>query len=425
MYLILDHLEFNDLLSMAQINDKYSSLAADAYRYTFSRIPIYIENGFRFPDDPKVLLNMAGMKMDAKTLKQINMLRGHGSTKLSIVSKTEIYIRDGNQILDLFKHFGHFIKSIKSRMYKKEQPLEAELIGKLISKFSSETLLDIEFIFDAEKMLGYITKPLISVETMTFRNNDVSLKNQTISEVLPALRRLNLHALSDDGLAYFDHHMPHLEHVTMEELGITLNKAAPLPGVIVKNPQIKSIDLQNFKHEFLKKVNTQMPQLETLRISHYVSDESIRFENVTTFIDAGAYFSTSITNFYFPRIHTFRLVCCALSIFNMGPYFAFFDKHKHLKHLHLDNLNGMDDTKFQQLTKNLDDIVELTLDHKFPNYALSDNVILEFLASHDNVKQLNVYIPEHREDELRELLKHEWDIRTNGAGLSFVRKTNA
>ena len=122
-----------------------------------------------------------------------------------------------------------------------------------------------------------------------------------------------------------------------------------------------------------------------------------------------------MTYFYFPCLQT-----CQINEIRANEYTQFLNKHKHLKHLHL-IVDDSKDMEFQQMTENLYDIVELTLSTISLHYALSANVILEFLASHNNVKKLNVNI---REDELRELLKNEWDARTNDAGLSFVRKTN-
>ena len=54
-------------------------------------------------------------------------------------------LETGDQLLSTFKHFGHEIKRLKSKNYPWTSSLQKELIGKLVSKFSSESLVDFEF----------------------------------------------------------------------------------------------------------------------------------------------------------------------------------------------------------------------------------------------------------------------------------------
>ena len=87
----------------------------------------------------------------------------------------------------------------------------------------------------------------------------------------------------------------------------------------------------------------------------------------------------------------------------------------------------MDDAQFQQLTANLTELVELTLErgNSSQNEVISSGAIVEFLRSHHKVKQLNVItMLKHCEAELKEQLKDEWNTRIIKAGLSFRRSTN-
>ena len=88
----------------------------------------------------------------------------------------------------------------------------------------------------------------------------------------------------------------------------------------------------------------------------------------------------------------------------------------------------MHDSQFQRLTANLTDLVELTLEgvtYKYEIQNLSCGAIVEFLRSNYKVKQLNVIRYNSRWlVDLKEHLKHGWNMRVIEDGLSFERVSN-
>lgn len=170
-------------------------------------------------------------------------------------------------------------------------------------------------------------------------------------------------------------------------------------------------------------MNALLPQLETLKLSHFeLKNGKVRFENVTTF-DTGNADYTSPANLHFPRLQTLR-TSGASERFN--EYLAFLNEHNHLSHLHLTGYK-MDDSQFQQLTAKLNDLVELTLDHESNFYEiqkLGSYAAVEFLESHHKVKRFNVInFSNNWKCELQERFKHGWSVNIIANGLSFERNS--
>lgn len=364
--LILDRLDLKDLLNVVHINQQFSEHAMAAFRYKYSN--------------------------------------------------TQMLIRDGDEISNTFKHFGHLIRKLKVETYFRTEPLKLELIGKLVSNYSSESLLDIDIERNAEKLLEHITK-LIRVRSVTLQKSLLHSQSQNIlrpNELFPALRRLSMHCMEGDSLAYFDCYMPHLEYVSVTEYR---NNNSLLLEIIAKNPQIRSIYLWGVDHAFVQRVNTLLPQLETLTLSSYIIEttNNIEFNNVTTFF---LKYRTTSDNLRFPRLKTLHVECYSDYY---GKYHDFLNEHKHLSHLYLSNYDPSE--SLQQLTANLSNLEELTIEPRRLS-TMRSNVILEFLSGHDNVMQLNVInFPMSWDADLKEQLKPEWNERTNGNVIHFNRKT--
>lgn len=400
---------------MVRVNERFSTLAADEFRLKYSHLQLIIRDDFKLPSNQNELLNVAGMQVDSKTIERNKDM----NDETPKISQTQLELENGNQILRTFKYFGHLMKRLKLNLVSLIRPVQVELIGKLISKYSSESLVDIEIEHYAKKLLEHIAKPLINVEIVTFRQIHVMNFNpQSIpfNELFPAVRRLNLDSIIVDDLSYFDYHMTRLEHVSMESI------QSPFPGVIMKNPQIQSIDLYQPDDELVQKVNDFLPQLKTLKLSGFkLSNGSIQFSNVTTFIiDYGHY--TTPANLHFPQLQTFHF---EYDKCQFDDYLDFFNEHNHLSQLHL-TMFKLDDSHFQQLTANLTHLIELTLEYGKNSHqyrTLSSNIVVEFVKSHDKVNQLNVInFTKYCEAELQEQLNGEWNTRINGDGLTFQRR---
>lgn len=217
--LILEQSNFPVLLNVAQVNEQFSMLSADVFQRTKSHLLMVFRDEFRLPEDSNEVLNLTDLSLDIDTIKQVNeevSHHRHDSTNI-IISETQIELRTLDQLLNTFNHFRHVIKKFRYVTYSKTRPLHSKLIGKLINRYSFETLGDIDFEFNAEVLLEHITKPLANVKNLAFRYCDVNFSPKTIhlTEIFPAVRQLKFYSFTKSSIVDFDYHMPHLEHLSM------------------------------------------------------------------------------------------------------------------------------------------------------------------------------------------------------------------
>lgn len=89
----------------------------------------------------------------------------------------------------------------------------SQLIGRLISKFCSQSLVDLTVHFGVKSMLNYIPKP-INVENLNlmFENRAINRRPLGLRERFPALRRLYVDSFGKSGYGYFSYLIPRLEY---------------------------------------------------------------------------------------------------------------------------------------------------------------------------------------------------------------------
>lgn len=245
---ILENLNFGSLLNMAQINGNLSTLAAGVFRRKYSQWPIDV-NGLdlQLPDELKQMMNESGMQIDADAFDRME-------SNLNITTENvynSLRISDFNTILMVFKHFGHEIKRMRIETASWNPPFQQSFIGYLISRYSSDSLVEIHFDKRTDILLEYITKPLINVEDVTFSyyfNGFHPDFVQRVQTLLPQMKRLRISQFEQKNGSL------ELENVT-------------------------SLDICR-GHE-TSPANLHLPQLDTLRIEY----ASKRFDEYRTFLN--------------------------------------------------------------------------------------------------------------------------------------------
>lgn len=424
-FIILEHLDFDDLLAVAQISDEISTVAASVFRLKYSHFQIDVRYDFEFPEKPSKLLNVAGMKIDSKTIARVLRRFGISPKKTktnwhNFTMDPTIYLNDFHSIFNAFQNFGHLIRKLKFSSALK-QDTKAEFMGNLISEFISDSLVEFVFEHSNDNLLSYITKPLANVETVRLEMVDLKVfpNSLPLNELFPAMRSLELDSLQRvDSL---NCHMPNLEHVSIKDIYVVI----PLENIIMNNPQIKSVHLYNNRPQLIQMIGTNLPQLETLSLFYFfLSNENIRLENVTKlFFDLRF---GSLKGMHFPRLQILHI---GYSNDRFDECHQFLNEHNHLQHLFLKHQN-LRDSRFQQLTTNLTNLTEMTLEIGMDEFihtgeTLSADAIVEFVRSHDKVNHLNLINSDDQcIAEIKEALKHGWDSKTIQRGVSFERKTN-
>lgn len=426
MFIILEHLDLDDLLGVAQSNEQLSTVAAAIFRLKYSHLQVSVYYGFEIPEKPNGLMNAASNTI-GRFFQQFGNFPKKKEYSYSISSNPNILRLDNyDSIVEIFKHFGHVIKKLKIQC-PKEQSANDKFMGNLISEYTSNSLLDVEFEFVNRKLLAHITKPLVNVATVRFYNGFFLRPERLCSnDLFPAVRSLELQAFGTDGLSYFKCHMPNLKHFSIRA---TVDIESSLGDVIMNNPQIRTIELNHDYPELIRMMSVHLPKLETLSSAHYnnlfsLLNGSIHFENVTKFeLQSG-----SLENLHFPQL---KALCIHYNNIGFAECRNFLNKHNHLNHLHLKYQSSIDDSQFHQLTAKLTDLTEMTLEIESKTgktthtwQTLSFNAIMEFLRSHDKVTRFNVInLYYHRIVELQEQLEHEWEAKLFDGGASFKRRT--
>lgn len=420
--LVLERLGLPELLNVARINDEFGILAVGVFRRKYSHLQVLVEDDFEFPEEPSELNRVTG------AFGQIFRKIGIIGNEMPQFDVTESHIQlDGyDTIVNTFKCFGQAIRKLKFTTSFLYHYSTEKFVAELISNFTSDSLVDVEFADINEKLLTYISKPLVGVETVRMSGVHLgSLPNGfPLNELFPNVRRLDLSALSGDHLDYFNCHIPNLEHFSIN--GIIARNGnnqdeTYFTTMIQQNPQIQSIDFYGTDSKLLRLVNTQLSHLDALGLSQFdMRAGHLQFENVTKLSIHSE--KGSPENLHFPRLQT---LYANVAIDHFDEWQHFLNEHSHLTRVHLKYFN-LNNAQFQQLTANLGNVEEFTLDHRTDRpetQKVKSTAIAAFLRSHAKVQRINVInFPDYTYRALKHQLDRAWDSTIIKHGVSFKRR---
>lgn len=241
---ILDQMDFPELLSIAEVDDRLAVLASDAFR----------RKRFTVEFDPFEMYMYRSSRISSM-LEMANLIELMDDTDSSFIpytcSDTRIVIKEEKFALQMLKLFGMSIEKIKIRYGMNIPPIfdaikkfisrtNIEKIGKMINEYCDETLMSIEFRDIHYNSLKYMPNPFQQVTQVKFVGSVPQHNKQKLSmnELFPALRRLSLEDIPDINEYLLDT-FPHLEHLSLKvHYG---NKT--LGRLMDLNPQIQSVKM--------------------------------------------------------------------------------------------------------------------------------------------------------------------------------------
>lgn len=453
MYLIFEKLDLDTLLKVASLKFKYSSLVSPVYRKKFSHLTFVFGNNNELTHRaigaaPMEFSNVTDKTLDDAAIDRLNRQLSQYIVYRSKVTETEIVPGNYGFLLYVYKYFGHFIKKIKVRCW--AYAVHLELIARLISAYNARSLVDIEFDFGADRILEQLTTPLFNVESVTFRGYrrdlnyqakemSLNVRNINLNEMFPSLRRLHLESMNETDYDIFDYNIPNLQHVSLIKTYEDRfeHRHIRLPEVILKNPQIKSIELKYANDPFVRNINSRLPQLETLTLSYLMVDLAfhLEFANVTSFrairttdqtrtLPYHAYGLGNLPhNLHFPKLQRLYIDYAPQ---RSEQWITFLENHNNVKELHLKGL--IEYQEFQDLTANLALLEKVSLEYEFCHpqmQILESDSIVHFLTARHNMKQFNVINCPKQCIELQSKLQPQyWNAITIDGGMSFQRRKN-
>lgn len=403
MLLILDQLNFTDLLSIAQVNQWLSKGASYTAKLKYSEHKISVWCKDMEPAKKNIIakalttaINRIGVFMEERTIKEYESL---------------IYIRDYDSILKTFKYLGVRNLELYSS-YDTEDRMQ--LIGSLINEYASESLEKVNFV-SSVNVIKFITKPLVSVKSVTFSGimNEYGGDNMEINKLFPSMEKLNLNVFITH-IDFLDCHMPRLQQVKMYKCHTSM---------IEKNPQIRHIELDKIEPELLKNLSLLLPNLETLALPTFeLEGESVCFENVTKFTT-----QSSPKNLHFPKL---QYLSVELESRHFTAWMSFLKEHKNVTHFRL-RCFDLNDGQINRLIGELPHLTKLSIQRV--DDEISADGLLNLLKSHNTLSQIEIVLQPPRNDEriklaLEEVAKitdkisKEWDIKNLVDRILFQRK---
>lgn len=194
-------------------------------------------------------------------------------------------IGDMDVLYSTLQIFGHLIRKLVIN-YNTFSDWETGLINERVSKYVTNSLVDITLNQFTEKNVRKLTGPFHNVQTLRFQECMAFFNATNLTVLFPAVRSIQFgkYQFGNSIEAIINHHFVHLEEIK------EFMYANP-PDVSKKlfdlNPQLKRISLKWVEWDFLRTISETLSQLEHIEIDSLVRlptiADDIRFENLKSF----------------------------------------------------------------------------------------------------------------------------------------------
>lgn len=389
-YLILEQLEIEDLIFLADTGPTLSSLAVDVYRRKYRNKKMYI---FSARDDWR------------NSVRQIESVE---------VGSKFLYFTYLEMILKMFKHFGHMIKDIKIINFNINSDKSA-IISACINKYANESLTHLTISSCREATLKQFTTPFTNLEYLSVRTDIIEI-NKTIlpfDYLFPQIRRIELELASKSNYSFMDCHLKHLEHLSVSIYREATQQLHQIEGMIRRNQQLQSIKFGTFPANFVNVIHQILPNLSNLTIKYLnISNENeMIYPHVKHFIltHLARDNPKSVAYLSFPKLETIKMIYESTS-FNEWMYF--FARHQNISKLYLEQNEYIHQMQVPlvDLTAHLQNLIDVTIRVQL---YLNIDVINQFFEAHQHLRKfiyMRVNFQTEEEQQLRMRFEHDWDI---------------
>lgn len=384
--MILEHLDFESLVNVSQVNAKLNYGASDVFKRRYKDLDVVIEN----------IVN-----------KQWKIVNGILTLNYDM---TEGFLKAfGNLIKRLHIQFD----SIPSKYYSK--------LGYFVSKYCSETLEQFAEYHGDQSFLRVIQKPFKRVQNVYVQNNILVLnKNLKFHEIFPELRYLCLDQGLSDNNHPTDYHYPNLIG-----LRISADVLQTFDSLFEKNPHIRVISCDRVQSiEPLKVINDHFPELEYLTFdmrSDYNNRNGsiVNFKHVKEVLirDSKKHITVDSEQFHFEKLESFAIEMDQDNR-NIAEWIEFILKHKNISKFII--IRGyIDKINLLELSTHLIHLKEASI-NCYHDISIED--ISTFARSKIKIKKFTFKMESWIADEahvkiekLYQILGNEWNISYNAS----------
>lgn len=376
--LIFEQMEFNDLISMSEINHHFSALATDVFRQKFASKEIEVRQSL---DDE------------------------------SLESDDNIQIGSLDEATKLFRHFGSLITRLKINYGTNDDCHAKEVIS--LANLHCDTLRHLKINSFDENALEGVQKPFQTVEDLSMHGKFGKLGSDTLqlNEMFPRMRRWSVNYLRVSEEESMTLEFPNLEHFSVsfiEFLGIS---EEVINDVIELNPQIQSISAESSSIEFVQFLSEHLSNLEHLELI-WNNAQEIEFNGVISFKTVRSFNLTSLFGDFLGHIHFAQLE--ELKATHCSDYIdmlaIFMEKHSNLTKLNILE-DELSDSQLKILIGKIPNLSEASL---FVGPDVSANTLIQLVSESIKLKQLNFSWQERPSykviNELQSELLNEWNI---------------
>lgn len=312
-FLVLQRLDFLDLLALAETNHRYKFLASQAAQSVFRNkmVQICLQKPSHYFEPINITITDDHITIDNFTIAE--------------------------QVL---KNFGHHIQKLELGNHYNTMINETKLIYQLVNLYCSETLNEIRLVNSVKNHLNEFTNTFDAVEFVhvlrQFENE------RKLNEVFPSVRRLHLELNKINKTDAIIVKYPKLEHLifVMPKYGsgpISIEQATIL---LRKNSHIQGLELVSASSALMAAAGNTLPDIQFLNLTEIqckYGNESIIFGNVKLFETIGSCVNCLFSKAKFGKVEELTLSDLGESMFGET---GFFENNKNMKKLRLIN-NGM------------------------------------------------------------------------------------
>lgn len=257
---VLDWLDFDELLNLAEANHHFHQIIAD--RYIIGKYKLH----------EKQLLFTGSSDASANITIYPNKLSIHNHLI-------------GMQLL---RNFGNLIANIRiDRLYFNN--IAAKTLAEDINEFCSKTLKTLHIIDSDGLIISRFWRPFESLENVII--SDLHMEDELrLDEIFPNLRSLDFILHESKPMSSIERHYPHLKYLRCRIGRMDDIDSQYFENLLRLNRRLRSVYLERVGNiHLLNSVNTILPDLTSLGLSIHPSDELIpadqfiHFENVRNF----------------------------------------------------------------------------------------------------------------------------------------------
>lgn len=322
--------------------------------------------------------------------------------------------------VEALKVFGSSMTKLQLDLAKADSN-EAKTISKYINECCSKSLVEIKLDIQHGNPMIHWTIPFENVKRLSFGVKSLSNRPNVphLNEIFPKLQTISLY-LGTKMRSYFDCEFRHLEHLIINEQG-SKGKDSYIYNLLKANPHIRNVSVYKGRPMLLRKLNEELPLLESLTIQSFTDfPDDVHLKRLTKLL-------LKETLEVPKHIHApyLRELEMSFSSEYLNQWMQFLKTHNNLTRFHL-NYWFIYHDEFTQLTDNLPNLEEMTVSRYQNAYSGMDwtfpavDTIIKFLDSHKQLQKFDIDLCTESDKQILQLkLQHRWQIIEHSDGISF------